>query len=489
MTVRERPYEIFQKHFRIRSLQSIYQSKLKDTRLKGVDRINGAVFSKKSRDGKKSRERAEIKIVSRKALDSTYMFSPYLELLKGKGRGKEPRILAVPTIRDRIALYALKEVLFEIFDDCVNRRFANTVIRDIKNTCEGLNNSQIGFFRTDIKNFYGSIDRDTLFRFIGVRVRSQKIKTMIKRAITRPIVPKIYKKSELSRYTVSGVPQGLSISNILAEIYMYELDHMMKNDLRVFYYSRYVDDILILAEKNYLPDIVENLRSELESPEKLALNINKSKTFTNSEQLTAFNMSDSFEYLGYQFDREMISSPKKSSEEKLIRSVTGLFCEYKNALQAVKRSRRKESTKERQCNGLRKTFLFRLNEKITGSISEKKKYGWMFYFIEIGNTSALHRIDSIIVKLFEKTDGFDGTSPSSLKKLVRAYFEAIHSPERGYIHNYNRYDTPEGRRDFLIENGYIEPSEPITLKKTDRKFYAIRNNNLSKLLQDETFLY
>ncbi|MEM6451093.1 MAG: reverse transcriptase domain-containing protein [Cyanobacteria bacterium P01_D01_bin.105] len=482
------PHRVFRKYFGVRSLQAIYQSKVKGTRLKGVDRIDSSGFSRKRQNGK-SREREEIRIISRKALDSTYMFSPYLELLKGKGRDKNPRVLAIPTIRDRIALHALKEVLFEIFPECVNRRFANTVIRDINQACMQLNKSQLGFFRTDISNFYGSIDRGELLSLIGKKVRSKKVKTMLRRAMTRPIVPKIYSKRQLAQYEVSGIPQGLSISNILAEIYMYELDGKMKNDPQVLFYSRYVDDILVISNMNHLPNVVSRLRAELEPNDALGLKLNESKTYTNSAHLTEFNLSNTFEYLGYQFSDNMVPSPKRSSEEKLIRSVTGLFCEYKSALRVIKKSRKKVENKRFESECLRKTFMFRLNEKITGALSEKKKYGWMFYFIEIGDRSSLYRIDAIFSRMLTKTEGLDSNVPPILKKLARTYFEAIHSPERGYIHNYNRYNSSEKRRDFLIEHGYIDARKSITLKKSDRKFYAIRNYNLSKLLQDETFLY
>jgi RNA-directed DNA polymerase len=70
-------------------------------------------------------------ILKKKCLDGSYGFSPYVETLKSKGKGKHPRVIAIPTVRDRIVLLALKELLFKMFPDCVPKKLSNTYIHEI----------------------------------------------------------------------------------------------------------------------------------------------------------------------------------------------------------------------------------------------------------------------------------------------------------------------------------------------------------------------
>jgi retron-type reverse transcriptase len=203
------PHEIFKVKLRIKNLKKIYAEEFSTTKVKGVDRLNSEHFTKQ-------KLRVELKIIAEKSSKGIYRFSPYLENLKGKGREKYPRVLAIPTIRDRIAIYALKEFLFELFPECVHRRFANQYIRDIKEIIQECDSNSFSFFRTDIKDFYGSINHETLIDCLKRKTRSMRAIEMIKRAITRPVVPKVYRRENKARYQVPGIPQGLSISNILA---------------------------------------------------------------------------------------------------------------------------------------------------------------------------------------------------------------------------------------------------------------------------------
>ncbi|UBF23980.1 hypothetical protein K9N68_19840 [Kovacikia minuta CCNUW1] len=210
-------------YFTVKSLKEIYNSRFKLNKTQGVDRLNGIQFERQSKQ--------QIKIIHEKCLAGTYKFSPYLELLRSKGRGKLPRVLAVPTVRDRIVLYALKEILIDVFSESIPRDLANTYIYKITDFMRDKNPASVGVFRADIENFYDSIDREKLLAKLNLRIKSNKILTLIERAITSPIVPQGYKKVDLKKYSsVKGIPQGLSISNILAAIYLAELDDFMRSN-------------------------------------------------------------------------------------------------------------------------------------------------------------------------------------------------------------------------------------------------------------------
>jgi len=166
---------LFKSYFRIKSLKQIYNNKFQTSTTKGVDRLSGIQFKKQSR--------VQIRVINNKCLQGTYRFSPYLELLHSKGRGKKPRILAIPTIRDRIVLYALKDILCELFPECVPRKLANTYIHEIKRFIDGKLPGEVSILRADIEDFYGSIDREKLFIKLNKKIRSRKILTLLKRAI------------------------------------------------------------------------------------------------------------------------------------------------------------------------------------------------------------------------------------------------------------------------------------------------------------------
>ncbi|MEC4818039.1 MAG: RNA-directed DNA polymerase, partial [Scytonema sp. PMC 1069.18] len=55
---------------------------------------------------------------------------------------------------------------------------------------------------------------------------------------------------------------------------------------------------------------------------------------------------------------------------------------------------------------LKEIFITNLNEKITGAISEERKYGWIFYFNAINDVSLLYKIDNIIAGFFKRLEDF-----------------------------------------------------------------------------------
>src|SRR5208283_3381058 len=90
---------------------------------KGIDRMNGKQFSLHAKE--------MLDVTSHKCINGNFRFSPFLETLKSKGRDKFPRVIAIPTIRDRIVLNQLNKIISTIFVDCVPRNIANSYIRKL----------------------------------------------------------------------------------------------------------------------------------------------------------------------------------------------------------------------------------------------------------------------------------------------------------------------------------------------------------------------
>lgn len=87
--------------------------------------------------------------------------------------------------------------------------------------------------RTDIKNYYPSINKHKLYRKIsGSNVLSNKSLTILKKFLFN-------KKYQ-------GVPLGLPFSNHLSELYSEDLDKKIKSKIKPLVYFRYIDDIIFI---------------------------------------------------------------------------------------------------------------------------------------------------------------------------------------------------------------------------------------------------
>lgn len=109
-----------------------------------------------------------------------------------------------------------------------------------------------------------------------------------------------------------GVPRGLSISAVLSEILMQDFDQKMRWASDTFYYSRYVDDIIIVSSaREKETDFLRDLCSWL--PPGLELNPDKKNIVTATARVTKENCTIAsnliqFDYLGYQF---LVKNPTK----------------------------------------------------------------------------------------------------------------------------------------------------------------------------------
>ncbi|MGF1981110.1 MAG: reverse transcriptase domain-containing protein [Nostoc sp. CmiSLP01] len=475
-TIFPAPYQLFNSYFQIKSLNKIYNENLKLTltTTKGIDRLSGIQFKKQAK--------VQMRVIRKKCLQGTYKFSPYLELLKSKGRKKYPRVLAIPTIRDRIVLYTLKEILSQIFPECVPRKLANTYIYEIKQNIINESPSEFSIYRADIKDFYGTIDRIQLLNKLKKRIKSRKILTIIKRAIETPIVPKNYNRKDIRKYVEKtedsnnkGIPQGLSISNILASIYLHEFDLDVKLNTCVDVYYRYVDDILIFTRKDKIDEVECLIKQKIEA---LNLELNSEKTYKN-------NGEQEFEYLGYRFELPKITI-RSSTVERFLHLIAAKFSSYIHNREKMLNHLKKFNY---SIEKLKDIFILDLNEKITGAINESNKYGWIFYFNAINDMNVLYKIDKIIANLFKRLEDFGRIAPPNLKKISRAFYEAKYNPTGGYIHNYNKYETIEQIIVFLRERAQLDPSKEYSEKEIYDLYESIKYKNLLDLERDDAFLY
>ena len=129
-----------------------------------------------------------------------------------------------------------------------------------------------------------------------------------------------------------------------------------------------------------------------------------------------------------------------------------------------------------------------LNERITGAISEARRYGWMFYFSALTNESLLFEIDAAITSLVMRLPEFRKQRPPALKRLARAYHEVKHRPDSAYIHSYDRIETTKQRLDFLAQRGQIGPDDLMNKDQVNDLFERYRRQQLRELDADLAFV-
>ncbi|HDK8895750.1 TPA: maturase [Escherichia coli] len=459
---------LFKKLFSPKSLFDVYSDKFSKSAAKGIDRINGMQYS--------SRARKELKKVSEKCLDGSFRFTPYLEKLKSKGRGKSPRVISIPTIRDRIVLKQLNVFLCEIFPDCVPKSIASTYIRNISDDLKDMPPEDVYVCSCDIEGFYDNINKHRLKKILSKRVHCKRALDLIVRSLLTPTTSDSVNKKMRKFFfdNEKGVPQGLSISNILAAIYLQSVDDkMLKFDVA---YYRYVDDVLIYGNYDEVNSAYHSLRRRLKYR---GLNTHPP---TSSKTRLGF-LNESFSFLGYVFNANVITV-RDSTVESFIKSIASRFSDYLH-----NKNKRLKKYTHLTVDDLKDVFLEELNDKLTGAISEKKRYGWVAYYSNITDHSLLHKIDFIIREMFKRLDDFDNCAPEGLKKVTRAYYEMKYSPHRGYIRDYDQIKTVKQKTEFLHRRGRIAEGERLTKEQVEERYERYKAKNLASMHADEGEVY
>jgi hypothetical protein len=120
-----------------------------------------------------------------------------------------------------------------------------------------------------------------------------------------------YRKENDERYPV-GIPQGTSLSCVLANLYMIDFDEAVSLFITSIggLYRRYSDDVIVVVPKSYAPAVESHIEEEAKD---IDLTLNKNKTerhhFVDKDGVlvcfdSAKNKVAPLQYLGIQFDGE-----------------------------------------------------------------------------------------------------------------------------------------------------------------------------------------
>lgn len=156
--------------------------------------------------------------------------------------------------------------------------------------------------KCDISKFFASINQEIL---------KEKLKKKIKDKDALEIVYKIIDSED------SGLNIGSMTSQVLAIFYLNDMDHFIKEQLKIKYYIRYQDDFLLFHEsKSYLKYCLEEIKKFL-SHEKLTLN-NKTRLYKSTNNFIFIGRTRNGKYAKYRTVRRKLKKRCYLYENKKI---------------------------------------------------------------------------------------------------------------------------------------------------------------------------
>ena len=181
---------------------------------------------------------ANLEKLRQELLNHTYKTSDYhiFTLYEPK-----ERIIYKLPFRDRVVHWAIMLLIEPIWTRnftrdtyaCVKGRgihpLLNKLRRDLQDDPEGT----AYCLKLDVRKFYPSIDHEILKEVIRQKIKDPELLWLLDGIIDS---------------ADAGVPIGNYLSQFFANLYLSELDHLLKESYGVRYYYRYADDIVLLAE-------------------------------------------------------------------------------------------------------------------------------------------------------------------------------------------------------------------------------------------------
>lgn len=136
------------------------------------------------------------------------------------------------------------------------------------------------FLKCDVRKYFDSIDHDAL-KYLLRRFPDRDVLAFLHRII-----------DSFNEDTGKGLPMGNQSSQWFALYYLDGIDRIIKEKYRIKYYTRYMDDLVLIHEdKEYLNACLAELRETAKQRLKLEFN----------DKTQIFPLSEGVDYLGWRF--------------------------------------------------------------------------------------------------------------------------------------------------------------------------------------------
>lgn len=197
-------------------------------------------------------------------VNRTYHTSQYTCFIKHEP--KERVIYKLP-YRDRVVQWAIMQVLVDIWTPiftrdtyaCIKGRGVHSLLQRLRKELRNDPDGTKYCYKIDIRKFYPSITHSILKEVVRQRIKDPALLWLLDDIID----------------SADGVPIGNYISQYFANLYLAELDHIVKEQWGVKYYYRYADDIVVLSDsKEFLHGIHTKMVQYLAEHRRLELKPN-----------------------------------------------------------------------------------------------------------------------------------------------------------------------------------------------------------------------
>jgi RNA-directed DNA polymerase len=210
-----------------------------------------------------------------------------------KPGSRETRPLGIPTIRDRVAQTALRDVIEPIFErDFAEHSYGFRPGRGCKDALSRvdalLKAGYVYVVDADLRKYFDTIPHDRLVELIATKISDGRVLALIESFLKQGIMDGLHEWTP-----EEGSPQGAVVSPLLSNIYLDPLDHLMA--AAGLEMVRYADDFVILCRTREDADAALALVREWTAEAGLTLHPEKTHV--------AHAVAEGFEFLGYHFTR------------------------------------------------------------------------------------------------------------------------------------------------------------------------------------------
>ncbi len=241
--------------------------------------------------------------------NNSYRSEPLLGIIVNKE--ENPRALAIPTVKDRIAQRATVNKIYDsveqILEDCsyaYRKGFSRYQARRALEIAYKEGYRYV--LEADIDDFFDTVDWNILFSKLEALFPHEKFVDWIKDWVRQSVLFETYKINRSQ-----GLPQGAVISPLLANLYLDEFDEAIRKE--GFRLIRYADDFVVVCKTRQKAEqalcLVKKKLGEL------ALSLNKEKT-----NITHFDRG--FRYLGFLFCRSVSLEVPKDKKRQINEDVS-----------------------------------------------------------------------------------------------------------------------------------------------------------------------
>lgn len=246
-------------------------------------------------------------------------------------------------------------------------------------------NTQFRIYKLDIENFFETIDSQKLFDHLNSNLNlSQKSVRLVTSFLNYLAI----------NHSSTGVPRGVAISAALSEIALTKLTKYLNQNDEVYFFSRYVDDIIVVTsgleiENQFIRDLTDAIEGLKFNSKKQKVSLIKGGGYAKASEIPF-----QFEYLGYDF-----LVPQQVQEREVPRNLQISIAENKMKKIKTRISRCLLSFKKTRDFNLLKDRIRALtsNYEFFDARRNRKIYSGIYYsYPEINDFSCLDNLDKYL---------------------------------------------------------------------------------------------